>query len=86
MKPTIGRIVHVNINSSEEHPEPIWRSAIITEVWGGDCVQLTVFLDAANDANANRVDASDLVNAGFASFTSCNEGTGHKQWRWPPRV
>lgn len=67
MTPTIGRVVIFSgemSNGALEHP------AIITRVWGPECVNLTVFLD----------------NAAPRSWTSVMLGTSGIHWRWPERV
>lgn len=70
MNPTIGRIVHFHSTPSEKHPEEKDFAAIITDVYEDNKVNLTCFLPSG------------------ALFFRKNveEGTGHGQWSWPPRV
>lgn len=85
-KPTIGRIVHYyegdheagsggrGTNGHRDH------AAIITAVWGDNCVNLTVFFDAK--APEPRTSACLLPDSVFADGVHCtNSG-----WRWPQRA
>lgn len=97
MKPSIGRIVHFQINEHEH------RAAVITRVFesegyatGYGC-NLTVFLDAGNDARLpEQVAALEAVGLsvegpGLAFGSSREQGSGPNglipgTWRWPPRA
>ena len=77
MKPTIGRIVIVNLN--DEHAtllggnhDPKYGKekkapAMIVAVWSDTCVNLKVFGDSANNI----------------WLTSSNQGDQPGQWAWP---
>ncbi len=61
-------------NGTRLHP------AIITNVWGPDCVNLIVFFDAVGPQV--KTSMSRLPDEAFADGVHCtNSG-----WRWPPRV
>lgn len=88
MKPTIGRIILVNISSDPE--KPALRPAIVTAVWSDYCVNATLFPDGGNDA-------AMLVGLGISEahptwLTSISQAlagdgsVGFRQWCWPPRV
>lgn len=82
-KPTIGRTVHYVLspsdleggkNAGEERP------AVITRTWGdSSCVQLTVFLDGANET----INGSPLLIKSSAEGSS---GPVPGCWHWPERV
>lgn len=82
MKPSIGRIVHYVLASTDsprnagEH-----RPAIITRVWSDECVQLQVFTDGPNDEAEG--DQGGLL---WRSSVSMNdvEKPG-RTWHWPER-
>jgi hypothetical protein len=61
------------VNGSRYHP------AIITQVWGDDCVNLTVFF--GDGTISARSSSSRLPDEAFAEGLHCvNSG-----WRWPQR-
>lgn len=77
-KPSVGRIVHYRpafddkMNSeTKSQPYP----AIITHVWGDECVNLSVFQDGSYP----------LAGSSLAQ-TSVSKGEGDRSWSWPPRV
>jgi len=84
MKPSIGRIVHVNIGTVEA---PIWRAAIVTATFGGDLCNVTIFLDGHNDASERLAlpSALDRISATEARGYSRSQGERAGDWRWPPR-
>ena len=72
--PSVGRIVHFDSpdrgqRGYSEDPVP----AIITRVWDGDVVDLTIF----------RVMMEPLV---LASVSYSEDPTHGMRWFWPPRV
>lgn len=88
MKPSIGRIVLVNI--SPDPDRPALRPAIVTAVWSDTCINVRLFEDGGNDAAL-------LVGLGVSEehpdwLTSINQASagdgsiGFRQWAWPPRV
>jgi len=87
MTPSIGRVIHVNINDNADQ-EPIWRPAVVTQAWSDTCVSCTVTLDPANDAYRDPAAAGLVVSPDkfFASGSSLPLGEGPGEWRWPPRV
>lgn len=89
MRPTIGRIVHVNIGTPNEE---VLRPAIIVAVWNDYCVNLQLILDGVNDEwkVANVVDTAAQFTAadcakGMAWCTSVMAGDEVGNWRWPAR-
>ncbi len=76
MSPTVGRIVHFKLPDSHHRAGEV-RPAIVVNANGGDgaAVNLLVFLDPANDSPLMPSDAC-----------SVSEGTGNRQWSWPPKV
>lgn len=72
-KPTVGRIVHytpLGGLGSKKQPYP----AIITHVWGDECVNLNVMNDGSYTLGAQECP------------TSVMKGDGPRTWSWPPRV
>lgn len=70
MKPTIGRIVIFNVNENQREKLNNYQPtapAIITAVWGDECVNLKVLLDGESTI----------------WVTSATLGTGENQWNWP---
>jgi len=70
MKPTIGRIVIFNVNENQREKLNNYQPAapaIITAVWGDECVNLKVLLDGESTI----------------WVTSTTLGTGENQWNWP---
>lgn len=85
-RPTIGRILHLNIaNSVDVNPE--WRPCVVTRVWSDTTVNVVVTLDGVNDAYLVRDFPGLHVSADgmHACATSVLEGVGPRDWRWPPR-
>lgn len=68
MSPSVGRIVHFRAYASAEP-----QAAIITRVWGPDCVNLTVLPDCAPPFSAS-------------SVNHVEKGYGGQTWEWPERV
>jgi len=83
MKPSIGRIVHYRLPNKYEDVER-WRPAIVTAVWSDNCVNLRLFLDGANDADALPIYGTDPAHPDW--ITSSTAGADVGDWRWPPRV
>lgn len=86
MKPSIGRIVHVNIGTLDT---PEWRAALITRVWSDTCVQVTLFLDLFNDSPERYPALTQPcieVHGGTYHARSLSEGEDILNWCWPPRV
>lgn len=74
-KPSVGRIVHYQPTNEQQgkkdgQPYP----AIITHVWGDDCVNMEINNDRSFPFNGDRC------------MTSVMRGDGRGQWQWPPRV
>lgn len=75
-KPSVGRIVDFHplesdiSASSKGQPFP----AVITHVWGNECVNLHVFSDGSFDALSTKLP------------TSVMHGNNPGQWSWPARV
>lgn len=70
MKPSIGRIVHFQLNEGQREKLNNYQPtapAIITAVWGDECVNLKVLLDGETNL----------------WVTSAMKGTGENQWDWP---
>ena len=88
MKPTIGRIVLVNISTDPERPE--LRPAIITAAWSDICVNVRLFADGGNDAaSLMGIGASEEHPEWITSITMALAGDGSigfRQWCWPPRA
>lgn len=83
MKPSVGRIVHLigphaNSNGADVAP------AIITRVWSGTCVNVTVFPDCGTPHSVTSV---RLVED-EATASDINAQAEHPQNLafWPPRV
>lgn len=76
-QPTIGRIVGYVLPEGHNRAGEI-RPAIITRVWSEHCVQLTPFIDVANDQPVNPTSCSSVVS---------DESTEKKPrtWHWLPR-
>lgn len=95
MKPTIGRIVHYKVPGLPD--ADAWRPAMVTAVFpsGDDAhlLNLTVFLDQANDARNYGDEIRDALpyamppGQGVHMFpTSAAQGDHAGEWRWPPRA
>ena len=69
MKPTIGTIVIYHCNEEEEKKNNFQKDApaVITAVWGENCVNLKVLLDGIENLWK----------------TSCVEASGENCWSWP---
>ena len=70
MKPTIGRIVIYHCDKDEKenmNNQQETAPAIITAVWGDECVNLKVILDGENNLWK----------------TSAPLGNSETQWSWP---
>ena len=73
MKPSIGRIVIFHCDENQKKSINNFQNdapAIITAVWGEECVNLKILLDGTENL----------------WFTSVTLGTGERQWSWPERV
>jgi hypothetical protein len=82
MKPTVGRIVHVNLPTHWQPNGVTVAPAIITRVWGDregkryPFINLTIFGDMATaDRKAGSVEHVDDAEPNPHNFT----------WFWPPR-
>ncbi len=88
MKPTIGRIVLVNISTDPAKPE--MRPAIITAVWSDICVNVRLLSDGGNDTGLLvELGVSEKHPEWLTSITMALAGDGSvgtRQWCWPPRV
>lgn len=70
MKPSIGRIVIFHCDEQQIEKMNNYQPdapAVITAVWGDECVNLKVLLDGENTL----------------WITSATLGTGERQWSWP---
>jgi len=69
MKPQIGRMViyHCDENQVKENNYQKDAPAVITAVWGDECVNLKVLTDGQ----------------AIVWLTSVTLGTGERQWSWP---
>lgn len=70
MKPTIGRIVIFHCNEMQREKINNYQPdapAVITAVWGDECVNLKVLLDGEDNI----------------WVTSAMLGTEENQWSWP---
>jgi len=70
MKPSIGRIVIFHCDAQQREEMNNYQDhapAIITAVWGDECVNLKVLLDGENTL----------------WMTSVILGTSERQWSWP---
>ena len=76
-----GRIVHYNPWPNESYGDSKCRAAIITNVFGEDTVNLTVFMDWINDGRQYQ-DNSLLWTTSRHYSETLEAGT----WHWPERV
>jgi hypothetical protein len=70
MKPSIGRIVIFHCDETQREKMNNFQPdapAVITAVWGDECVNLKILLDGENTLY----------------MTSSTLGTGERQWSWP---
>ena len=92
--PTIGRTVHYVLKAEDlpegkKHNAGQERPAVITRTWHQDeahglttdCVQLTVFLDGANDTLTDK-DSPLLVKSSVEGSSGPVDGC----WHWPERI
>ena len=96
LRDEFGALLEGRRRSDERHylGEPRERAAYVTRVWGDSCANVTVMLDAANDArtqadvNALRMNGFDVSGVGalFAGYSSASLGNGIGGLRWPPFV
>ena len=78
MKPSLGRIVLVRIGTDRDG-KPVYRPAIIVNVWSDTCINVQIFFDGTNDA-------AYIKEFGLGWLTSIVEGAGVGEWMWPPRT
>lgn len=97
MKPSIGRIVHFVLASGPRAGEH--RAAIITNVFGGDVVNLSVLLDQHDDWSFPAPALIDGAGAAVGGVTLAqapqwigrawsvyhSEVPAHGTWHWPER-
>jgi hypothetical protein len=82
-KPTVGRIVHYVLAQQDDTRNPgEHRPAMIVRTWGGDCVQLQVFMDGANDHE--RFSACGLMWVSSVAHDEVENRAG-RTWHWPER-
>ena len=82
LKPSIGRIVHYVLATSDvERNAGEHRPAIITRVWRDECVQLQVFTDGPND-EAHEAAGGTLWRSSVSFNDSEKPG---RTWHWPER-
>ncbi len=81
---TVGRIVHFVMPDGDHRP------AIVVRTWGGDCVQLQVFLDGTNDLTPaeNGGISREIAERGLMWATSVpySEQPQPRTWHWPERA
>lgn len=85
-KPTVGRIVHYHVDESKkEQPYP----AVITHVWGDECVNLAVLDDGSFPlSNTDKNPTSVELQRDPKRYKTEKEARAAKQvrsWSWPPR-
>lgn len=88
LAPTIGRVVQVNLGTEAS---PLWRPAIIVQVWSERMLNLQLFTDGDNDRAAlASIQAGPVAGKKpvppVVWLTSIEEGTAARRWRWPPRA
>lgn len=77
-KPSIGRIVLYCPDYAEGAPQ-VWYPAIITHVWGDNCVNLNVQNDGTHPLPSDELMPTSV----------CLPARGQVAgpcWQWPPRV
>ena len=89
----VGDIVHVVMckANAARHTSEIHRAAVVVNTWGGECVQLQVFLDNTNDLFAipneypNVYPSIEQANLGMMWLTSVvySEDMSIRTWHWP---
>ena len=78
--PSVGRIVHYVLAEQDgtrntgEH-----RAAMVVRTWGGDCVQLQVFMDGTND-RASGEPLMWVTSVAYDGKTKMG-----RTWHWPER-
>ncbi|MBL9187920.1 MAG: hypothetical protein JNK23_10605 [Opitutaceae bacterium] len=75
-KPTIGRIVGYVLPVTHSRAGQV-VPAVITRTWGGTTVQLTPFVDVANDTNPTSNECSSVAYDAA--------GATPRTWHWLPR-
>lgn len=73
--PSVGRIVLVRGGSVSGLDMNRDRPAIVTRVWGQNCINVSVFGDAEPDVKLTSVSYADL---------GPDEHTEYATWRWMP--
>ncbi len=86
MKPTIGRIVHVNFRNRRE--KRVTRPAIIVEDWGGTIDDQTINVQVFTDASNDGLDGGTLwmTSVAYGEPKSDTPIDASAFWFWPPRV
>lgn len=90
--PTIGRVVHYTLNDADatlindKRADPVYKAihqgntAVAGQTFSAEVVRK--FADSGTSVNLQvKLDGTDTYWA-----TSRQEGDGHGQWTWPPRV
>lgn len=75
MQPTVGGIVLVSIEPSQNNNSPV-APAIITRVWSETCVNVRVLADSMNL----------LWLTSLTYVDSLDDDSPRGSWTWPPRV
>ena len=87
MKPSIGRIVHFVQKKPQSSVAPLVHlPAIITAVWGPDCVNLQVFCDGGNSEEQNNGTSQPANVKWITSVNQDPSGETPRSWHWPEQV
>lgn len=87
MKPTIGRTVHfVQEKPASYQPKDgpkalVHLPAIVTAVWGNECVNLQVFTDGTNSDEPNMAPCKWITSVTL----DASETPQARTWHWPER-
>lgn len=79
--PRTGDVVDYTL-ASEHNGQAVLRGAMVTKVWGDDCVNLQVFVDGYNDREYGDLVSQEEAERGIAWRTSCTRGDGVGNWRF----
>lgn len=89
MRPTIGRIVHfvqekpISYQSPDGPKAMVHLPAIITAVWGDNCVNLQVFTDGSNsETDGTNFRCCKWVTS---STLDASDNPQPRTWHWPER-